>query len=256
MMRLALTILIIALSGSLATASQSPSKTYQDTRKLYPERLAALFRVGDARINDLIQALDDPNKEISLHAQIVIRYLGNETGLKGLAEYYKKPREEYSWAGPIPIPIIEADYQILNDYINKPVENLYLLKDAYIYALALDNSARAKELLASIFAANGDLSANTFISRALISVKSNDPNKLLKGGKDLAKVVLENAFFVGKFDKEYASSGLVGFNGAKDKAVVEVYINRGPLSTEKYHVVISKHENGWKFYSITQTSIS
>lgn len=83
---------------AFAIASQSSSKTYQDTHKLlsrmndydlYPERPAALFRIGDARIGDLVQALDDPNKEISLNAQRVIRYLGNEVGLRGLAEYYR-----------------------------------------------------------------------------------------------------------------------------------------------------------------------
>lgn len=114
----------------------------------------------------------------------------------------------------------------------------------YIYALAFDDSARAKELLTSILAANAVPRIETFMERTLISVKSSNPNKLLMGSKDLAKLVLKNAFFVGAFDKKYASAHLIGFNSAKAKAIVEVYINRGPLSTEKYHVVISKHENG------------
>jgi hypothetical protein len=258
MMKLAVTILIVALSGGLTVASQSPSKTYQDTHKLlsrmddydlYPERLAALFRIGDARIGDLAQALDDPDKEISLNAQRVIRYLGNEAGLQGLAGYYRKPRKEYWSSGPIPIPLIDWDYNFIKS-------NLSSLKEGHIYALALDDSAGAKELLASILAANANPQMETFMGRALISVKSSNPNKLLTGSNDLAKLVLKNAFFVGEFDKKYASARLIGFNGAKDKAIIEIYINRGPLSMEKYHVVIRKHENGWKFFSITRVSIS
>src|SRR3989442_9037930 len=73
------------------------AKTYEDTRKLLTSFrnvkddshvLAALFKNGDARIDDLIEALHDPDKNISLRAQIVIRYLGNETGMKALENWY------------------------------------------------------------------------------------------------------------------------------------------------------------------------
>jgi hypothetical protein len=258
MTKLALTILLVALSGGVVEASQASSKTYQDTRKLlsemkdydlHPERLAALFRIGDARISDLVQALDDPDKEVSLNAQRVIRYLGSEVGLKGLAEYYKKPRKEYWISGPIPIPLIEFDYNFIKS-------NQSDLREEHIYALILDDSARAKELLTSIAQTKGNASSDSLMTQILSGVKSDNPNRLLAGSTDLAKLVLENAFFVGELDKKYASARLVELNGAKDKALVEVYINRGVLAEEWWHVVISKHENGWKFFTITQVAIS
>jgi len=258
MMKLVLATLIVAISGVLTEASQTSSGTYQDTRgllskmkdyNLHPERLAALLRIGDVRIRDLVHALDDPDEEINLNAQRVIRYLGNEVGLKGLADYYRKPREEHRGVGPIPIPLIDWDYELIKS-------NLSSLVVDQIYALALDNSARARELLRSLMSANPTPSPDTFTGHALISIKSSNPNRALAGSKDLAKLVLKNAFFVDKDDKKYAAARLIGFNGLKDKVVIEVYINRGPLSTEKYHVVVSKYESGWKFFSITQVSVS
>ena len=252
-MKLALTMLLLALSGGVANAYQSSS--YQDTRKLlsemkdytiHPQSLAPLFRIGDARISDLVQALDDPDKEVSLNAQRVIRYLGNKAGLKGLTEYYMKPRKEYWSAGPIPIPLLDFDYDLMK-------ANPSGLREDQIYALVLDDSSRAKELLASI-ARNG--TADSLIAQVLAGVKSRNPNKLLAGKTDLAKLVLKNAFFVNKPDKKYASARLIELNGAKDKAVVEVYIGRGPLAEEWWHAVISKHGDGWKFYSITQVAVS
>jgi HEAT repeat protein len=258
MTKLTFIILLAALSGGVAEASQASSKTYQETRKLlsamkdydlYPERLAAVFRVGDARVGDLVQALDDPDKEVSLNAQRVIRYLGNEVGLKGLAEYYKKPRKEYVSSGPIPVPLIEYDFDFIKSHPSD-------VGAEHIYALALEDSARATELLASIARSNVNASAGSLIAQVLTSIKSGNPNKLLTGNTDLAALVLEHAFFVGELDKKYASARLVELNGAKDKSVLEVYINRGVLAEEWWHVVISKHENGWRFFSITQVGDS
>src|SRR5687767_4514390 len=74
-------------------------QSYQDTIRILSEmnsrilnrgKLAKLFQIGDERIGDLIRALDDPNPDISLRAQTVIRYLGNDAGVTGLFEWYDK----------------------------------------------------------------------------------------------------------------------------------------------------------------------
>jgi len=213
------------------------------------KRLAALFRIGDERIGDLVKALDDPDKDVSLNAQIVIRYLANDVGLRGLDEYYRRPMKEYWISGPIPAPLIDWDYGVIKANPSSSVEK-------YLYALALDDSARAKQLLASITRADDTLSADTPVGRFLRSVRSSDPKKVLTGGTDLAKLVLENAFFVAELDQKYASASLVGFNAGKDKAIVEVYINRGVLAEEWWHVVVRKQGGGWRFVSVTQVRVS
>jgi hypothetical protein len=233
------------------------ARTYEDTRKLLTslknvkddrDVLAALFKNGDARVGDLIEALHDPDRNISVRSQIVIRYLGNPAGMKALNDWYTQQSERVR-SGPIPIPLGERDYKWITDQgINDA--------DDYIYALALDGSPRARSLLDEMMKRAGSAHDGTFASLALGRIKAGHPEKLLFGGNHLAKLVLRNAFFVGPLSRQYASARLLGLNGAKDKALVEVYVNRGPLAEEWYHVVIRKHGKGWKFFSITQVAVS
>ncbi len=97
---------------------------------------------------------------------------------------------------------------------------------------------------------------STFVGYAIKRIKTARPRDLITGEKDLAKLVLDNAFFVAPEDHKYASARLLGLNGNKNKALVEVYINRGRLAEEWYHVVIRKCGQGWKFFSITQVAVS
>jgi hypothetical protein len=110
------------------------------------EVLAALFKHGDDQIADLIEALHDPDPKIRLRAQIVIRYLGNETGLRALEDWYGR-QVEIVTSGPIPLPLRGRDYEFIKiQYIDKPSPS-WVSAEQYIYALALDGSPRAKALL-------------------------------------------------------------------------------------------------------------
>jgi hypothetical protein len=61
-------------------------------------------------LTDLIWLLDDPDRDVSLRAQVIIRYLGNEAGMKALRAWYSKQREGYRVAGPVPQPLDDWDY--------------------------------------------------------------------------------------------------------------------------------------------------
>ena len=253
----AITTLVVGLLLAATAFPFRDGRTYEDTRKLLTslrnvkddrDVLAALFKKGDARIDDLIEALHDPDRNISLRAQIVIRYLGNQTGMKALEEWYSK-QQDIVRSGPIPIPLSERDYKWISDQGINDADN-------YIYALALDGSPRARSVLNEMMKRTGRADDGTVTRRALRRVKISHPPKLLSGGNDPAKLVLRNAFFISPMSRPYASASLLGLNGRKDKALVEVYINAGPLAEEWYHVVISKHGRGWKFFSITQVAVS
>lgn len=256
-------ILFISLLMAKNAVAVQKVRANVDTRELLTELkslksdrevLAILFKSGDERISDLIQALDDRDRTISLRAQIVIRYLGNETGMKALESWYKK-QTEIVIAGPVPLPLRECDYEFMRaDYINKP--SIKWVSDKYIYALALDGSARAKNSLNEMMKRAGSIDDSTEGGRALRRVFASTPGRLLTEQPDLAKMVLANAFFILPSDRAYTSSRLLTLNAARDKAVVEVYINRGPLAEEWYHVVISKQGRNWKFFSITQVAVS
>ena len=97
--------------------------------------------------------------------------------------------------------------------------------------------------------------AGTTAGEALKRVKAGYPETLIGDG-DLAQLVLQNSFFIDPGSRRYTSARLLGLNGTKDKALVEVYVNRGPLAEEWYHVVISKSGRAWKFFSIIQIAVS
>jgi hypothetical protein len=95
-----------------------------------------------------------------------------------------------------------------------------------------------------------------FVGHAINQIQTGRPREVITGEKDLAKLVLANAFYVSPEDKKHVTARLLGFNGKKNKALVEVYINRGRFAEEWYHVVMRKCEQGWKFFSITQVAVS
>jgi hypothetical protein len=261
---LSLFLILITENPQVVTAHESG--TYQDTYKLLDamddvtsdsDKLAELFKVGDERIQDLIHALDD-SARISLRAQIVIRYLGNAEGMKRLVEWYGRQPNEYAVAGPVPLPLTEWDYKFINlNLIGKPPKTWGGLGEQYIYALAIDDRQQNKALLEAMIKGAGAVNEETLIGFALRQVRRKHPSRnLLPARKDLAKLILDHAFFVSTQDHKYASARLLGLNGTKDKALVQVYINRGPLAEEWCHVVIKKGEQGWKFFSITQVAQS
>jgi hypothetical protein len=226
-----------------------------DDRLINRDKLAALFQVGDKRIKDLIQLLDDPDQEISLRAQIVIRYLGTEIGMKGLLEWYGK-RKQFSVAGPIPLPLREWDYDVIYaNYVGKPVRGWYGA-EPYIYALALDYSPRARAVLDEVVKSAKGGDESLVAVQAIKRIQASQPKQTLKGQKDLAKLVLRNAFFVSPEDRKHTSARLLNLSDSGDKALVEVYINRGALAEEWYHVVIQRCEQDWKFLSISQVGVS
>lgn len=225
--------------------------------RLNSDRLASLFRIGDERIADLIRALDDVDQAISIRSQLVIRYLGNEKGMNALREWYSRQRGEYRIIGSVPLPLNEWDYNFIRiNYISEPAQTWGERGAQYIYSLALDESPRAKEMLDEIIKNARNLNESNFVGRAIKCVQASQPQKLLVREKDLAKLVLSNAFFITPEDRKYTSARFVAFNGAKDKALIEVYINRGHLAEEWYHVVINRREPGWRFFSIYQVAIS
>lgn len=257
--------LLMHLFCSLVTSSLRSAKTYEETRKLLlavdsqrinSDKLAVLFRVGDKRVQDLICALDDPDHVISLRAQVIIRYLGNPKGIEALRKWYSK-QDQYLVAGPTPLPLSDWDFQVIDtNLIGKPPQLLQQRNVQYVYALALDESQEAKSRLDKLIKSGEEVDESTFVGYAIKRVQTERPRKLLVDKGSLARMVLENAFFISTQDQKQASAQLLGLNGSKNKALVEIHIYRGQLAEEWYHVVINKSEEGWRFFSISLISVS
>jgi hypothetical protein len=73
--------------------------------------LSQLFEIGDRCIEELIAQLNGKDLNRNIAAQEVIRYLGNESGLKALETWNKRNRRSYPVRGPVPVPIMQFDYR-------------------------------------------------------------------------------------------------------------------------------------------------
>lgn len=214
------------------------------------EQLAVLFQIGDAKIADLIKALSDPDTEVSLGAQIVIRYLGNEQGMDAWRKLYEG-NLQIPLTGPIPIPLSASDYNFIKTQYLKSTITPEPLMDAYLFALALDGSPQATKALSDVIA-NGTRNGFNLHKSRYLAVQ----NKTINDKLALAAQVLQQATFLDSADRAIATAKVIAYSGAKDKALVEIHVNRGSLSQEWYHVVLRRVERGWATFSITQVAVS
>ncbi len=253
-----LALLVILILVLAPVRSQQSPKGPGEIRRLLDEmngnhstkQLAVLFQIGDDRIDELISALGDPDENIRLSAQIVIRYLGNERGMNSWKRMYRTD-ESGSLIAPFPIPLNNVDVSFIrSQYLRDNVQTEWLM-DACLFALALDGSSHATQLLKDVFA---------YIKKHGLKI---DQDRYLQvrhvsiGAKtNLAQQVLERAPFLHAADRRYTAARVVAYTAVGDKALVEIHVNRGPLAQECYHVVLKRTGQDWTFFSITLVTIS
>ena len=246
--------------GVPAAAQPAPSRpdvrsllSHLDIESDRNNHLSVLFRIGDEQIEDLIRALDDSEPEVRSNAQVVIRYLGNQTGMHALIEHYRRSGS-INIVGPVPLPLTGWDYDFINStYLNKP-KNFGELAIQYLYALSLDGSPKAKELLPKMLRTARAAAIDDFTLKVISSTESN--HIASSSVHDLANAALKASKFLRPMDKKHGTAKLVALNNAQDKALLEIYIDNGVLAEETYHVVVSKERDGWKFFSISLIAVS
>ncbi|HNQ16139.1 MAG TPA: hypothetical protein PKM58_11280, partial [Pyrinomonadaceae bacterium] len=205
-----------------------------------------------------IVILNGNDFQMSVAAQEAVRYLGNEKGLRALDNWNKANKRSYPVWGPVPIPIIDFDYEMIDLLLiedDKQVVGLALSR--YIYALAIDRkSSKSEVLLQKVLQRLRSVENESITNRIVNRLKSNYPLKPFSETKTVEDAVLENAFFLSEEDKKVTRAELLSFNAKGDKALIELHLSRGFLAEEWYHVVVEKEVNGWKFFSITFTKQS
>ena len=106
-------LVLVASCAAVSTSALSLSKPaqYESTRKLLRKLeslahdskvLGTFFRSEDAHLENLIKALDDSDQEVSLRAQIVLRYLRDPIGIRAIDSWVGRQTGEYATA-PIPL---------------------------------------------------------------------------------------------------------------------------------------------------------
>lgn len=199
--------------------------------------LGPLFEVGDERIEELIAMLRDPDEEVRLGAQRMIRYLGNEKGMAALAQQWRASLPRV-FTGAVPLPIGEIDYEIVD------------LDPRFLFALELDGSQRAKEKLTEL-----EVEPKLRNAGWLIQAKCDKPRA---DQACLAKLVKENASWASPSNDDVHVK-VLGYSSSGEKVLAELVV--GQFFTEGFYVVLERRPYGdgrmfWRFYSITPAWVS
>lgn len=218
----------------------------------YTENLSNLFQIGDSKIDELIKYLDDSDEKARYNAQLVIRYLGNQKGMDAVISKYLS-NKKHSPVPPIPLPLREPDYNFIEtNYLKKDIRKSIIFEE-YLYALCLDRTGRSREVFESLVK---KIKANKFkIDR---NKYKNTANVVLTvpDESQLASSCLQHSIFISEQERILARTSLLAVNSNKSKALIEIYVNGGPLATKTYHVVLEKMNETWRFYSISLVLIS
>jgi len=204
---------------------------------LNESKLKGLFYCGEKYEKVLFKALDSKNEISRLNAQYMIRLLNIRKGLDLISERYKQNPEGFAFIGPIPTPIHDVDIQRIERKCRRSSLSDCELTPDFLFALSVDNS----DLL------------TTFRSRV-------EPNRfqLSKGKIDPTRMeesIAQICAFILKEGKN-AKITLLGYNERLDKRLLSININRGPLATELYYVVIEKVGADWHLLSLNEVSFS
>lgn len=237
----------LVCSELVAANAAPPGSSGPDIRKLlrkweYPSAdsaLGKLFSIGDERMDQLIAALDDPEQEISLNAQRVIRLLGNPRGVSAVHACDGRGKKTCLISGAVPIPLDEWDFKFLEASLSRWSSSF---EREYLIAATLDSSPRALQYRNRILEKLG---------KEAPDLPFENLRELPKSGRTPEGAVEKDLCFVWKDARKFTTTKFLAFNGAKDRALVEVYVNQGALMEEWYLVVLQKRDGGWKYFSIT-----
>jgi hypothetical protein len=220
------------------------------------ETLGKLFALADTNVPLLLSSLDDADESISLAAQRVIRYSGNSEGLAGLQRWYQQRARE---AGVFPVtgPItfhLQTDRRQLDILLRSPSAQ-DPRTDQFILALALDASPASQVALQRL-SAEAKFPSGTTAQHALDVALSRDATRTCHNPRELQRWLPRNAFFLSKYDSKYTSARVLAYNSAQTKILAALYVNRGVLAEEWYHVVLEDTGNGWRIARIDQVAVS
>ena len=243
-------MLVVVLLVACTPFLSAQSRTSARTRKLlnlieisHGKGWGPAFRYGDQHIGELIIALRDPDPEVRRKAQRVIRYLGDPDGMQALFSSYESAHEKGQttmFMGPIPVPLSEWDFANLEKGVLCDQCKLQGPFVDYFYALALDRSPRAREML--------------------VRIMSKAPYPLLYGeqpytgtlpGKNLSREILDHAFYLDSQERKVTSVQKLAATQDGKKSIYEVYVNHGVLAEKWFHVVLVKQTTGWRVLSIS-----
>jgi hypothetical protein len=214
--------------------------------------IGKIFSQGESSIPRLVAALDDPDETVAIHAQFMLRLIGDENGIQSLHEWYERPRPVLSWVvGPVSTPVQEWDYRQIETILAHPWVEWRGDADSYFYALAIDRSKRAQELLKRMIdAVPKDEGSSAFSEMAADLRRCGDCATSCSSGTP-QKMVRKNAFFLGPEEMKSTRVELLAYANGRNLALLRL---SSPETT--FLVVLKRHGACWEFQSVDLRSMS
>ncbi|MGA3135379.1 MAG: hypothetical protein ABSC88_05220 [Terracidiphilus sp.] len=206
-----------------------------------------IFSQGDSIISKLVVALDDPDTNVAMHAQFMLLLLGDEHGIQSLHQWYDRPRPILRIVnGPVPVPLSEWDFKQIEAILAHPSSEWKNEAENYFYALAIDRSTRAQELLKKMIEAIpvGDTS-NAF-AQMVTELKHCIGCATSCSFGTPQKMVQKNAFF---FDSEEVKSmkiEVLGYANGNNLALLRL----SQIMGNTFLVVLKRQGTCWQFQSV------
>lgn len=233
--------LLISCPQTLLAQSKTSSQIHHllNRFELSGKNLAKAFIFGSQHPDDLVIALQDPNPSVRINAQRLIRYLGDPKGMRALFTSYETDGTN-TFVGPVPVPLNEWDFTHLEKEV---LCDRCLLRGSdvdYIYALALDGSPRAAEILSRIKSKTNF----PWLFGNQITLKDS-------GDKEVLKNLVDRAFYLNDEDKKASTVRLLARTVDGGKALYAIHVDQGPLAEKWFHIVLEKDGAGWKYLSVS-----
>jgi hypothetical protein len=204
-----------------------------------------IFADGSTSTPKLIEALNDSNKAVNLNAQLMLRLIGDHKGITDLHDWYEKPRPVLSIVnGPVPVPLRDWDYQQIGAVLARPPREWRENALNYLYALSIDQSRHAKELLTKMLSA-----AETDNNSAAFQVAAN--LRRWQAEADACspatpqEFVRKHSFFLAPEERKNSKIKLIGYSNDKHLALLSVSQTFG----NSFWVVLRNTSTCWRYQS-------
>lgn len=228
---------------------------------LSDETIAELFRSAGKRVDELLSALESDKPCVSWAAARALSYT-LPLQAAGALERWRSRQEQAVLHMPVSIPLGPRDFQRLEQALREygsggelaqiPRSNLI---SAYVFALALDGSPEALQLLERLRknAATVRSIETDVVGRDVELALQARPRRLMRG-KNLEVMLRRNLFF--SKDGVVDSLRLLAINERAGRALLSVQTSCGALCSGGYHVVVERTGERWRYALIVLTSLS
>src|SRR5579871_358009 len=244
--RTAVVALIFLLGNAQESLNASQLRSLLMAESFKVSGMQKIFATGSSSTGKLLDALNDSDQAINLNAQLMLRLIGDVQGVKGLHEWYERPRSVLRTVnGPFPVPLRDWDYKQIDAILSRPSTEWKEDAINYLYALAIDSSPQAREMLTKMLnSIANDRNSVAFQAAANLRRSLSKASACTSG--NLKSFLRVNSFFLTQEESKAASINIIAF--ANDRHLVLAEFSQTFGNT--FIVVMKRTGQCWRYQAV------